>query len=158
MDAFSILELSFAIGLIAGLRSFMAPTLVSWAARLGWMHLQGTPLAFLGYAATPYIFTVLALAELVADKLPNTPNRTAAVGLSARVVLGGLAGCAMAMAGGESALLGALLGAAGGVAGAFGGYEARSRLVKASNLPDLAIALAEDAVAIFGGLFIVSRF
>jgi uncharacterized membrane protein len=45
-----------------------------------------------------------------------------------------------------------------GVAGAFAGYEVRTRLVKALKVPDLVVALLEDAVAIGGGLFIVSRF
>jgi uncharacterized membrane protein len=50
------------------------------------------------------------------------------------------------------------LGAAGGVAGAFGGYQARTRLVKALKVPDFAIATLEDALAIGGGFFLVSRF
>ena len=55
-------------------------------------------------------------------------------------------------------VIGALLGIAGGVAGAFGGYQIRTRLVKALKCPDFVVAIAEDAVAIAGGLFIVSRF
>lgn len=62
------------------------------------------------------------------------------------------------MSGAQSIVLGAVLGVVGGVAGAFAGYDARTRLVKALKVPDLVIALLEDAVAIGGGLFIVSRF
>src|SRR5450755_2426445 len=86
---------AFLIGVIAGLRSLTAPAAVSWAARLGWLHLDGTPLAFLGYAATPYIFTVLALFELVNDKLPKTPSRTVPPQFIARVVMGGFSGAAI---------------------------------------------------------------
>lgn len=43
-------------------------------------------------------------------------------------------------------------------AGAFAGYEVRKRLVRALKVPDFLIALLEDAVAIGGGLLIVSRF
>jgi uncharacterized membrane protein len=50
------------------------------------------------------------------------------------------------------------LGAVGGIAGALAGYEVRTLLVKALKVPDLVIALLEDAVTIGGGLFIVSRF
>jgi uncharacterized membrane protein len=57
-----------------------------------------------------------------------------------------------------SIVAGTLLGTAGGVAGAFGGYEARTRLVRALGVPDAVIAFAEDAVAIGAGLFVVSRF
>jgi uncharacterized membrane protein len=55
-------------------------------------------------------------------------------------------------------LLGALVGAAGGVAGCFGGYQARTRLVKALGKPDIYVALIEDAVAVAGSLWVVSRF
>lgn len=52
----------------------------------------------------------------------------------------------------------ALLGGLGAVNGAFGGFHVRRLLVKYFKIPDLVIALAEDALAIAGGLFIVSRF
>lgn len=104
------------------------------------------------------IFTVLALVELVADQLPNTPARTAAVGLSARIVTGGLCGACLAVAGGAALLVGAVAGAIGGVAGAFGGYHARVGLVRSLRVPDVAIAVSEDVVAIALGLFFASRF
>jgi uncharacterized membrane protein len=72
-----ILVLAFLIGVVAGLRAQLtAPAAVSWAAHLGLLPLQGTPIAGLGYAFTPYVFTVLALGELINDKLPKTPSRT----------------------------------------------------------------------------------
>ena len=49
------------------------------------------------------------------------------------------------------------LGVAGAMAGAFGGYQARTRLVKALGVPDYYVALAEDLVAIVGSLLVVSR-
>ena len=45
----SIYLLAFLMGMVAGLRSMTAPTAVSWATRLGWLHLQDTWLAFLAY-------------------------------------------------------------------------------------------------------------
>jgi uncharacterized membrane protein len=149
--------LSFLIGLVAGLRSMTAPAVVAWAAYSGWLNLQNTPLAFMGSIVTVILFTLAAIGELVADQLPNTPARTKPPGLIARFVLGGLSGASVAAAGGESVVVGACLGAAGGIAGAFAGYQARTRLVKALGVRDLAIALAEDAVAIGAGLAIVSR-
>src|SRR6266702_3632800 len=70
-----VFVITFAVGVIAGLRTFTAPMVVSWAASLKWLHLEGTWAAFLGYAATPYIMTAIALAELGGDKLPKTPSR-----------------------------------------------------------------------------------
>ena len=73
---------------------------------------------------------MIALAELIADKLPQTPSRTAPPGLIARIVMGGLTGACVAVAGGEGIFLGAILGAVGGVVGCFLGYRARAGLVK----------------------------
>jgi len=92
---FTTYLLAFLIGVIAGLRAMTAPAVVSWAARLGWLQVENTWLAFLGYAATPYIFSVLAIGELIADKLPNTPSRKAPPGFIARIVTGGLSGAAI---------------------------------------------------------------
>ena len=66
----------FSIGVIAGLRSLTAPALVSWAAHLGWLDLSGSWMSFLGSWTAIIILSSLALAELVADKLPKTPKRT----------------------------------------------------------------------------------
>ena len=79
------------------------------------------------------------------------------MGLSARVVMGALCGATVALAGGESIALGIVLGVAGGIAGAYGGYQVRTRLVKALGVPDVVIAVLEDIVAIGGGLLILSR-
>jgi uncharacterized membrane protein len=104
------------------------------------------------------LFTLFAVVELVADQLPSAPSRTAPPGLIARIVFGALCGAALAVSGAQSLGVGALLGAAGGVAGAFGGYQARTRFVKALKVPDFVIATLEDALAIGAGFFLVSRF
>jgi uncharacterized membrane protein len=153
-----VLLLAFLIGVVSGLRSLTAPAVVAWAAHRGWINLDHSPLQFMGSTAAVVVFTLLAVVELVADKLPSTPSRTKPPGLIARIVLGALSGAAIAVSGAQSIALGALLGAAGGVAGAFGGYQVRTRLVKALKVPDFVIAVLEDAVAIGGGLFLVSRF
>jgi len=72
--------------------------------------------------------------------------------------MGLLTGACVGIAGGGSLWLGALLGAAGGLAGAFGGYHARVGLVRSLRVPDFAIAIPEDLIAIGFGLVIVSRF
>jgi uncharacterized membrane protein len=81
---------AFLIGVVTGLRSMTAPVAVSWAARLGWLHLEDTPLAFFGFAAIPYLFTVFALGELIVDKLPKTPSRKAPAPFATRIVVGAL--------------------------------------------------------------------
>src|SRR5579863_4939181 len=135
--------LAFLIGVVVGMRSMTAPAAVSWAARLGWLHLENSWLAFLGYAFTPYILSVLAIAELVADKMPKTPSRKTPGPFIGRIVMGALSGAAFGVAS-VSVFFGAVAGAVGGVAVTLGGYEFRMRLVKATGGKDLPIALLED--------------
>ncbi|HVT93436.1 MAG TPA: DUF4126 family protein [Bryobacteraceae bacterium] len=150
----SVFVLAFLIGVVAGLRSMTAPAIVSWGARLGWLPLSGTPLAFLGYAATPYILTVFAIGELIADKLPSTPSRKAPMGFGARIVTGGLSGAAIGASGGHLAA-GLVLGVLGAIAGTLGGYEFRARLVRATGGKDLPIAVLEDVIAVGAAILIV---
>jgi len=148
--------LGFLIGVVAGLRCLTSPAAVSWAARLGWLHLENTPLAFFGFVGTPYILSVLAVGELINDKLPKTPSRKTLVPFVARIAMGALCGAAIGVPGG--ALVGGLLaGGLGGVVGTLAGYEFRSRLVKATGGKDLPIAILEDSIAICSAFWIVSR-
>jgi len=75
----------------------------------------------------------------------------------ARIVVGALCGAALG-APVQALLVGLLAGALGGVAGTLGGYEFRSRLVRATGGKDLPIAILEDAIAICAAFWIVSRF
>ena len=151
-----LLVFAFAIGVIAGLRSMTPPAIVAWAARLGWLRLDGTPLAFLGSTIAVWLLTAFMLLELVADKLPRTPNRTDPGPFAARIATGGLAGAALTAGTGGSLLAGAVLGGIGGVVGTLAGYRARTRLVRALELPDYVVAIAEDTVAVGGELLIAA--
>jgi len=157
MNTTSVFVLAFALGVIAGLRALTPLMAVSWAARLKWLAVSTTWASFLGAAATPYIFTVLALGELINDKLPKTPSRKAPPSFAFRIISGAFSGAALATGTNQSLALGALCGGLGAVAGTLGGYEARTRLVNALHAPDLLIALIEDAVAVGGGFLIASQ-
>jgi uncharacterized membrane protein len=158
MNPSLILALAFAIGVIAGLRALTAPAVVCWAAHLGWINLHGSHFAFLGSTITVVIVTLLAIGELINDKLPNTPSRTTAVPLGVRIVTGAVSGAALGVAGGQSALVAAILGVVGAIVGAFGGYQVRHQIVTRLKIGDIGIALAEDLIAIGGALLIVTRF
>lgn len=147
-----VLALAFAIGIVAGLRSFTAPALVCWAGFLGWVPLSNTKVAFLGTMVAIYISTGLALVELVLDKQSWIGARTKPGPLIDRLIMGGLSGFAL------GAWPGAVAGAIGALAGTFGGYKLRHGIVAKGKLPDMAVALIEDAIAIGGGLLVVSRF
>ena len=147
----------FSIGIIAGLRSMTAPALVSWAVHFGWLDLSGSRLSFLGSRAAITILSLLALGELVADKLPRTPNRTDLGPFVFRVITGGFSSAAICASAHQPVVIGTILGVLGAIAGAFGGYKIRHRLVEVFGIPDFGVAVVEDIVAIGGGLLLVSH-
>jgi uncharacterized membrane protein len=142
----AIYVLALLIGVVAGLRALTPPAVVSWAAYLGGLSLQGSWLAFLGFVATPYIVTALALVELITDQLPATPSRKSPPGFGARIVTGALCGAAVG---------GLVAGVIGAVIGTFGGYAARMWLAGIFGR-DRPAAIIEDLVAIVGAILIVA--
>jgi uncharacterized membrane protein len=148
MNANYAFALAVGIGIVAGLRSLTAPAVTSWAARLGWLSLHGSPLAFMGSTAAVVIFSLLAILEFVGDVLPKTPPRTKTGPLIARIIMGGLCGACLCVSANQSLPAGAVLGGIGAVIGTFSGYEARKRLVNGLKVKDVFIAIPEDLVAI----------
>ena len=150
-----VLLMALLIGVVAGLRSLTAPAVVAWAAMLGWIDLQSTWAVWMGSAITVAIITVLAIAELVTDKLPKTPPRTASPSFAARITMGAFAGAVIGAAWHYTfSALGC--GVIGAVLGTVGGYQARRRLVQSRGGQDLPIALLEDAIAVLGGFAILA--
>lgn len=151
----SILFFALLIGVIAGLRAMTAPAAVSWAAALGWLPVQDTWAAFMGYRFTPWIFSLLAVVELITDQLPSTPSRKVPQQFGARLLAGGLSGAVIGAAGG-STIGGLVAGVIGAVIGTYGGAELRGRLAAAFG-KDLPAALIEDVIAVGGALLIVAN-
>lgn len=149
-----VLLMALLIGVVAGLRSLTAPAVVAWAAFIGWIDLHGTWASWVANIITVIVLTVLAVGELVNDKLPKTPARTAPPIFAARIITGGFAGAVLgAWPHWTFTALGS--GVIGAVLGTLGGYQARKRLAAVAG-KDLPIALLEDAVAIAGGLAILA--
>jgi uncharacterized membrane protein len=150
-----IYVLALLIGVVAGLRAMTAPAAISWAAHLGWLKLDGTLLAFLGFTWTPWILTVLAIVELITDQLPSTPSRTVPIQFGTRILSGAVTGGAIGAQGG-SLVIGAILGALGAVVGTLGGHAGRAAL--AARMGARPAAFLEDAIAIGGALMVVWGF
>jgi uncharacterized membrane protein len=148
-----LLFLAFLIGIIAGLRAMTAPAAAAWGAALGWFDVSQTPLAFMGYRWTPWIFSLLAIVELITDQLPATPSRKVPMQFGARIVMGALSGATLGASGGFL-VGGAVAGVVGAVVGTLGGAAARGKLAAAFG-KDTPAALIEDIVAIGGVLLIV---
>jgi uncharacterized membrane protein len=129
-----LLGLLFAllIGAAAGLRSLM-------------------PIAALRFPKhdwTSVVTAILALGELVGDKLPNAPSRLFPPSLIFRLIVGAYAGAVVGSAHGASPVLGAGLGIVGAATGSYVGYAVRATAAKQLPSSALWFALAEDALAI----------
>ena len=145
----------FLMGTASGLRALIGLAAVSWAARFGILPLDHTWLAFLGYAFTPYIVTLMAVGELVNDKLPKTPSRLIPPQFITRIVMSALCGLAIGLPG-NGMIIGLVAGIIGAVVGTLGGAKARS-LLASSFGRDLPAALLEDAVALGIAAFALFR-
>ena len=145
------------VGALCGLRTFTPLAIFTIALHHDRFSLAGTPLAFLGTFAAHIVIVLLAIGELIADKLPAMPSRLRPQGLMGRAALGAVTCAAYALAQHHAVLLPAVLGIIGAIAGAFLGNRARSVLARAFKSPDLPIALLEDAICIIGSLFIFMR-
>ncbi len=94
---------------------------------------------------TANTLTALALGELVVDKLPGVPDRIAPGPLLGRAVMGGVIGALVAD---DHPAAGIAAGAAGAVAAAFVGWALRREAGRVTFLPDLLVAVVEDALAL----------
>ena len=133
------------LGFNTGLRAMSGAATISLHANAAPRGFKGTRFGWLTYRPVGVLFGLFAAGELVGDKLPFLPARTAPGPLFGRIQFGALAGSAAFTEQDEPAWQGALIGAACAVAGAFAGYNYRTRVARALNVPDLPVALAEDA-------------
>jgi uncharacterized membrane protein len=146
--------LAVGIGVVAGLRAFAAPAVLTWAAKRRWIRLGNSPFATIISAKASKRITDLAVSELIADKLPFTPSRLKAGPLASRIVSGAVCGATIYGVVKRPLMEGAVLGGVGAIAGAFAGYHMRKRLSR--DMPDLGVAALEDALAIGGGVLITA--
>jgi uncharacterized membrane protein len=146
-----VLLLALLIGVVAGLRAFTAPAVLAWAAMLHWINLSGTWASWMGHWATVAVLTVLAVGELISDKMPTLPSRKSAPQFLTRLASGAFSGAVLGTAWGYRwGSLGA--GLIGAVLGTLGGYAARTRLVASNGGRDRPVALGEDLFAAAFGI------
>ncbi len=136
------------LGGMTGLRTMTPMAVLCWFSYLGHLEVRHSWPFWTTKLVTAIVFTVLAAGELIGDKLPNTPNRTAAFPLIARIGFGGLVGAIAATNLHGSAIEGAFLGGISAIAGAFIGFHVRQHLVTRHGCMDFPVALSEDVLAI----------
>ena len=142
----SVVISAFVLGVVCGLRSMVGLAAASWAANLQQIPLEGTWLSFLGFRFTPYITSLLAIGEVINDKLPKTPSRLVPPQFGGRVAMGALTGSAIGLSQGHL-IIGALSGIIGSVVGTLAGAKARAFVAKLFGR-DFPAALLEDILAV----------
>lgn len=141
------------IGTLAGMRTSSAPAVTSQI--LSHHHskrLEKSPLNFMQSKIVANTLTVLSIGEIVADKLPSTPNRTAPAGVIFRGISGALAGASIYKASGNNVWVGSVLGAATAVASTYLSFILRKNAGKKTSIIDPIIGGIEDALVIGAGI------
>ena len=144
------------LGTVAGLRSTMAPALLSRAAARGELEgIEDTAFARVASGKISKLLTLLAAGEIVADKTLPLPSRTSGLVLLGRAGSGALVGAALFASEKRAGALGATLGAAAAVTGAYAGEGFRQRAAQRLGVPDPVLALLEDLAAVTAGLLVL---
>ena len=141
------------LGILAGMRTASAPAIASHI--LSHHHTKAlgkSPLKFMQNDKVAIALKVLAVGELIGDKLPNTPNRIKSGGLVLRCIAGSLAGASIFEASGNSAFAGAFVGSVTAFGSTFGSYFIRKNIVLKLSLLDPVIGALEDALVIGAGV------
>lgn len=134
------------LGAISGMRSMAAPAIVSRFAHAGLLPLGESQIKFLTHKNSAKTMAVMAIGEMVADKLPFIPSRTSVFPLMTRAVSGALSATAFTKGKKRSVAVGALIGSLAAVGASYGAYKLRKAVGKKLHVPDAIVAVAEDAL------------
>jgi len=136
-------------GWLAGMRSVSALAISTNLASHAGLFKPKTPLIrFLKKPALQISSYILAAGEMVADKLPGTPDRINPVPLTGRALMGALSGAVIYTLARRNPFTGALIAGAAAVASTYTMYYLRKEIKATTNAPDLVLGLAEDAIVI----------
>jgi uncharacterized membrane protein len=134
--------LTVACGAISGIRSMAGPAAVANSVL---------------YPRAVWVVRALALSEMAADKLPSMPARTEPLPLGGRIVLGGVsAALAVPYSSRRGKVAFGLLGAVTAWASSWVFYRLRSSAIDANKNLGTVAALAEDAIAVSGSLWVAN--
>ena len=137
---------------LAGMRSMSAPAFLShYFSRQPHAGLDGSILRFMQKPLTAKTLKVMAVGEMVADKLPTTPDRIASPVLLGRLLSGALVGAAWYKSRHGSALGGGVLGGLAAVAATFVSYALRTGISKQTATPVALVGVGEDALVVASG-------
>jgi uncharacterized membrane protein len=141
------LALIAGLGFVTGLRSMTGLAGIARALAVPRSARRGTGARASGATAdrASKAAALLALGEMIADKLPGMPARTEPVPLLGRVAVGAYIGATLAR---NSGAVGGIVGAATALLGSYCGKEMRERLSGRDRPTDVALGFLEDAIAV----------
>ncbi|NJK81825.1 MAG: hypothetical protein HC914_18975 [Chloroflexaceae bacterium] len=128
------------LGAIAGIRSMWAPAIASTYLN------KDAPAENELSISSPIValLHLLALGEMVSDKLPFIPERTSALPLIGRGLSGALVGGLVFASQRESLIIGALVGSGAAVASTYLSYAVRQLLTEQMHIPLAVAGMVED--------------
>jgi uncharacterized membrane protein len=141
-----------ALGALAGLRSMAAPALLShemsndndfrYLSRIERVLSSGTAAKLLA---------LLAGGEMLADKTSIVGDRTSAVPLLGRAIMGSFTAAAFAADRRQRILLPAAIGAAAAIASTYAAFHLRRLAAEHFEVPDRVLGMIEDAIVVGAG-------
>lgn len=149
------LVLAYGIGAVCGARSMLGPALVANAAAP--RHAPaGDPISgAINTPGTGWLTLALAAGEMLADKSASIPARTTPLPVIGRLATGALSAAACAPRGERTRW--AAAGTLGALTGTFALFHLRRLANQQLHAPNVALGLAEDALAVIAGLLLLQR-
>ena len=150
MDRTEVLTVA-GLGVMAGMRSLSAPAVLSQRLSKDSGKATGGLDGMLSSKLGSRTLTVLALGELVGDKLPGIPARIAPPALTFRLLSGAVVGASLARRNKRPVLGPILIGAVSSLASAFALYGLRELATKQLRIPNVLAGLLEDMLVATAG-------
>ena len=148
-QATTLVAAALLLGFVAGMRTMTPPALLAITlTRRPELVPAVAPAQWFTHRILAIGFGLAALGELVGDKLPQTPNRTALGPFVARLASGGICGATLLQLAAMNPWLGAVCGAVGAAAGAIGMFHLRIAAARTTGIRDAYIGATEDVLAI----------
>jgi uncharacterized membrane protein len=149
----SILMTAAALGALSGIRSMAGPMLITQALpeSQGDGGAAGLVERLITSDGAARLLAVLASGEMLADKSSRIPDRTDALPLMGRALLGSLSAATYAVHRRKAVLAPAAVGAAAAVVSTFAAYHIRQFATHDLRIPNRLMGLIEDAVVVAVG-------
>lgn len=146
------LALSLGFGAVSGMRSMSGLAFLSrhLSTKTGGRS-HSAVVSLLATRGISKVITMMAAAEMVADKLPYIPSRTDPAPLIGRAASGALTGFAVSQHRGGNKLAGSLLGAVAAIGTTFLFHRIRKEVAARAIIPDWMTAGLEDALVLVAG-------